>query len=445
MFTSYENFTKQICQHQNRSRDESQQHSESELIPTAVQRLQIALRLSPLTCPSVIKYTPTNLFRNTPCMVRQVRAFDLSCSFSLKPLTMDEVNLDNRDHVIVRELLFGQLSDEETPPPVLCFNIPASEFTECSIANELKYNRKKLKQKRRAAQEKEISHHRVLAPSSSCRGGADMSIHRGLFRMYYSTDSTIFELIQSTMRLEIEKLLFAACMRRRINVTEQVGSSSFLSSCCNSLGTPRNSASTNCNRKRDFLRSFTASDIESRELEICKQIEGLQIFFSGSRWPINQGREYVSIETPLPPVAGFYMPPDDHSKGSHSRQWNSFVQNLGMRTNPSPFGDEVDEFDRQLENKMIPGTAKFSLTATTILEGGRNVDAVAMHQIINSDKQRGVNSILPPLLPLFNSDDDNDESTTCGSIGTSNSGGRLPIFKDLMELSEVLEWTCQKW
>jgi hypothetical protein len=357
VFSSYECFVQIICQPISGYEAGGPQHA-----PSDVQRLKIALALSPSTCPSVIKYRPTHLVSGQPCMIRQTRAFDLSgCSSSspaaspscLPPILLDEVDNNNPYHVVVREIAFGQNVGNDAPPPALFFNIPESEIKICSLKDELKFNTKKRKNKNKTR--------RFRAAAGGCRRGAAGSyppspLH-GIFRLYCTNDEAIHSLIQSTMRLELDKLLMAQS--------------------CQTISS---------------LAIF-----KSRELEIRTQIDALHAFFLESWWPVNEGREYVSSNTPVPPAVGFYSVPR-HDK-SHSRQWNSFVQNLGKKSSLYPSQTE------QIQMKLLHVLANETAIATPASAASRAAD-----DIIGA------------------------------ATSTANNSPRLRVFEDLTEKNEVLKW-----
>ena len=395
------------------------------------QRLQIVIASSPGTCPSVIKYAPTHMIYKTPCMVRQVRAFDLripaaqssevatllsSSSSLISPLPLDEVDPNNPYHVVVRELSFGQVLDSDVCPPVLCFNVPESHFKVCSFEDERRYNREQKKNKATMRR----SHHSSFAsnvfahrPSPvSCNSTAASStpppllVHLRLFQLYYTNDSAVFDLIQSTFRLEMEKLIIAAAECSSTSDAESL----YYSSVPHSLCAP-------------YTSSTIMFMIESRELEISKMIEAMNRFFMQSLWPVNQGRAQVSADTPIPPATGIYMPPHCHNGGFQTRQWNSFVRNIRAMTTKEFssshcqfISDEIVPAPPPLLDEQSPPVALFSrIEGEKVVPGGDSPD-----------------------------DDDNGTcvSSTTRAAGTSNSvscGGRLRIFRDLANQKKTSE------
>ena len=448
MLSSYRNFVKKICQprmnpsasptfivHEGAGRDDFEYNPELEgagplrekLFLAEAQRLQIVIALSPGTCPSVIKYAPTHIIYKTPCMVRQVRAFDLrihaaqssevatllsSSSSLISPLPLDDVDPNNPYHVVVRELSFGQVLEGDVCPPVLCFNVPESHFKVCSIEDERRYNREQKKNKaRRRSHNSFASNVFAHRPSSvSCNSTAATSstppplLHLRLFQLYYTNDSAMFDLIQSTFRLEMEKLIIAAAEFSSTSDADSL----YYSSIPHSLCVP-------------YTTSTIMLMIESRELEISKMIEAMNRFFMRSLWPVNQGRAQTSADTPIPPATGIYMPPHRHNGGFQTRQWNSFVRNIRAMTTKE-FSSSHRQF---ISDENVP--------APPLLD--EHSPLVALFSRIEGEK----------VVPGGDSPDDDDNGgTTCVSTraGTSNSvscGGRLRIFQDLANQNKTSE------
>jgi hypothetical protein len=489
MFSSHEHFTRKICQPTAEALS---------IFPTDEQRLWIALTMSSSSgYPSVIKYSPTHLLNKTPCMVRQVRAFDLSLygdatrsqqqpddpsSPSSLEVPIDEVDLNNPSHVLVHNVSFGQLLDSDAPPPILCFNMPECYFKDYTFEDELKYNRKKKKKKHRqgsrgaAAAVEYHSHwtattdgynfpaflnYNNTAATPSCSSSTDAAFvhsrnHR-VFFLYDTNDSATYELIQSTMRLEMDQMALLAASASSISSGVYVHSTfptvgNHTNTCFPGCSTPTTAMSTRTSspahnhRKSSYNTSHVSSStitshtsitinigggshsssssrglvlregqacckrestpallisscIKLRMLENERKFKALGRFFLDSYWPMDEAREFVSQNTPVLPVEGIYKVPSRDV--NHSRQWDSFVQNIS-RAGKHLFSSADEE------------------------------DAAQMTSMGLSANDGGAAYYTP--------------SSSCGSGTCSQSAsggiscGRLRIFEDLAEKSEVLKW-----
>ena len=291
VFSSYESFVQKVCQFN------SQQHP-SPL--TDGVRLNILLRImsEPKNLPSVFKYQPTNKIFDKVCMVCQVRAFDLkSCisAFAPSEIPIDAVDESSPYHVTVHEIAFGQALDETVPPPVLCFNISKSDISECSIKDELKENRAKKKRRRIVTEYRTPV---VSSPFLGISGFEAFHMHylscKG-FRLYYTNDEDVQELIRDVIGLEFDKLI----------------------------------DSTTSNTHRIFDEEANEDNehsIEIRTLVLHQKIQAIGQYMFNSWWPVNLGREYVTKNTPLPPVRSMFCIPSENV--SHQRQWNSLLRNV---------------------------------------------------------------------------------------------------------------------
>ncbi len=392
IFSSYESFSKAICQP---LRSSCGPGRPPQYIIQDAQRLEIALAFSPSTCPPMYKYKPTHLVFKQPCMIRKKLAFDLSPNQHNLPsvllkISLDEIDIGNPYHVIVHEISFGQASDSEVPLPALFFNIPQNEIEECSLKDELKHNRRKIKNKRMrgapsagvpagllcggrqgaAASCRPVSQVDYNNPQQPLLPSMGPSPSNDIFRLYYTNDEALYSLIRKTMQLELEKSRIAT----------QSSSAHFSSSSSSSNSSPY-------------------STLKSRENEIHQNLDALHNFFLESWWPVNEGREYVSSQTLVPPASGFYSVPRHDT--SHFRQWNSFVQNVNPKSNLMPNDSELRQMTKIGSSS---GYANIS---------GANLEHITLHAISN---------VLP------------------AGVEKQEEEPRLNIFKHITEKNEVLKW-----
>ena len=344
MYSSYETFCRKICQPSTSTSasanpallDKDTSHDaqpaataaapKKKTCPTDTQRLQIALLMTPENSFSVFKYDPTHLIFGRICMIRQTRAFDLSESTVITTSTVTEMELDqvdksNPNHVVAHEIAFGQNLNEDELPPALWFNLPATFIVECTLRDQLKYNRKK-KNKRHANAAHAAGANKDAPRSSQEReaflfGSGDEYFHfhhlsccKALI-LYYPNDEAVHGLIRSVLRLELDKMM--AVLEHPVIAA---------------IDDDDDDANTT---------------IINRELLLRQRFQALSQHCLQSFWPVNQGREYVSASTPLPPATASYCVPCTTENEFHGKLWNSFVRNLGMKTSLTPVSLEEEE------------------------------------------------------------------------------------------------------
>ena len=76
-------------------------------------------------------------------MVLQKKAFRLDKSGEATPLSFDQYNAEDPQHVLVRELAFGPDSDRSVRSVALWFNFPETEIEECTAQQAKRYRYKK--------------------------------------------------------------------------------------------------------------------------------------------------------------------------------------------------------------------------------------------------------------------------------------------------------------
>ena len=380
VFSSYDNFSEKVCQHvAPRSRTsckqsgresrvmQQQQHvlrgddlastrnsSPREMTKiTDLQRLQIALAMIPKACPLVFKYDPSHLIFGTKvCMIRQSRAFDLclstrnsrSSSNDIVEIPNEDVDPNNPSHIIVREIAFGQNSDPDSPPITLWLGVPEDDITTCNFKEQLKHNAKQKSRRRR----KNSMNNKNLGPLAGTPvvaaapltepsefGSINDLLHwyhkcHRPFKLFYSQNPELHDLMRNVMMLEIKKM--------KLNNGGATASESISAS---SSPVGRIMLGEDERQGHDIVEDTTTS-LQVEELVLTETINALgRHFLDSSWWPVNQGREYVSDSTPVPPAEGIYCAPPKNA--FQKSLWSSLVENLCSKNDAElnhHYGDE---------------------------------------------------------------------------------------------------------
>ena len=349
VFSSYDKFSEKICQlglsHRITQQEPKKVHSPEHPLAVSsrgaglsnnmpsqraqeiddLQKLQIALAMISKECPLVFKYDPSHLIFGRVCMIRKSRAFDL-CPYrrkspdgttrDIEEIPIEEIDSHNPFHVIVREIAFGQNTDPGCPPATLWFGVPEDAITTCDFKDQLKQNRKFKKDQRKQQQEfvsreqdlsAKLSADGNILPTSSQFGSGDDPLHQyhmthGAFKLFYSQDQQVHDLIRSVIILEIEKMKWDGCR--------------------DSVMVPH----TRSTSEEEQVVEATAT-LYVKELVLTEKIRALGHFFlDSSLWPVNQGRQYVTDSTPIPSTESAYRV--SSNKAFQKSQWSSFVDNL---------------------------------------------------------------------------------------------------------------------
>ena len=395
--------------------------------PSDAQRLQITLLMRPTRCSTTIEYRPTHvLFNKMLCMIRQTKAFDLRCtidkktsppsstssnsSFHLLPdslptvtlIPLDEVDTNNPYHVIVREIAFGQIQDNSVHPPALFFDLPSSEISVCSLKDELNFNRKKKKQHHNAG---DMNNYEVtrypFTYISSTDGQQKRLTKRQVFRVYDTTDEDLQSVIVSTMRSELDKLLFLSMkkkyhQRRSLLLAAPLLHDSFLR---------RYQELQQHAARMDWFKNI----IQAKELENRARFDNVQKSLLAAWWPVSEGRECVTDKTPVPPAKGFYVvPSNDISHAAQQR--DSFLRNLDAKSNLSPNVVEQAQMNQLQESSFFPPC---------------NMENDHVHC---SQQKRGSSSNVDIGAEVF----------CFGHVRRTSP--RLRVFEDLTKKNKVLKW-----
>ena len=322
------------------------------ILPNFAQRLQIALAMTSPECPSMIKYRPTHFILRKLCMIRQVRAFDLSPSspssiveIPLSHVEEADIRYRNPYHLIVREVFFGLNLDEDVPPPALWFNLPASEIKECTHKDELKHNRRKKKKKRLGIGGQQRSN---AMPATICIP-AGLSHYRRAnehcFRLYYPNDKDLYSLIRKAMYVELEKVMSHMPTAKKLEVKDFLMHSTYkmqddslprFGDSCIKASTENITAQTKCELESAWL--------ENCEFEVRHNFYAMQRLFAKFRWPVTEGRESINDRTLVPPAEGHYSV--TLNDRFHSKLWKSFVSNIHDNSSPYSIIDEGVQMER---------------------------------------------------------------------------------------------------
>ena len=349
-FSSYDKFSEKICQlglsHQISTQQELKKVDSPEhpLVSSSrgaglsnnmpsqrtqeiddLQKLQIALAMISKECPLVFKYDPSHLIFGRVCMIRKSRAFNLSpyrrkspddTTSDIEEIPIEEIDAHNPSHVIVREIAFGQNTEPGCPPATLWFGVPEDAIATCDFKEQLRQNRK-FKKEQRKQQQGFVSREQALStklsadgnilPTFSQFGSVDDPLHQyymahGAFKLFYSQDQHVHDLIRSVMILEIEKMKLNGC-RDSIMVPYTIST----------------------NEEEQVVNATVTLHV--KELVLTEKIRALGHFFlDSSLWPVNQGRQYVTDSTPIPSTESAYRV--SSNKAFQKSQWSSFVDNL---------------------------------------------------------------------------------------------------------------------
>jgi hypothetical protein len=404
---------------------------------TAAQRLQIAILMTPSTCPMIFKFEPTNLVYGKICMIRQKRAFVTNGKCS-NDVLVTELPIEHHDplnphHVLVHEIAFGHNLEESVPPCALWFNVPDEVITECTLSDQLKQNRtmKKIRQKQRMAGATSSRREHVVGGPAPLRNsvlltaaatihtdnreGADLpsddgeqdqiyvhyAAHRA-FQMYYFHDSSMHAFMREVMILELDKIRHDDCNKKSSWAID---------------AHPPSNQTIEKKRQELFVRNFV----------LQSQLESLKTFLLDSFWwPVNLGREYVSDKTPVPIAETMYIIPppparekDGGDKNCKFEQWNSFLNNIQYVESQQPLD----------------------------LCTKHNIDLMQryhLHEHTSREEQQGIPSspVLGPFEYYHVSPSSQGRDLLQGGVMPMN---HLPIFEYILLKAEALEWSpCYK-
>jgi hypothetical protein len=201
------------------------------------------------------KYRPQHIVFDTLCMVLQKRAFRLEKSGEAKSIAFNQYNPNNSQHVLVREIAFGPDSDPAIRGVALWFNIPEHEVAECTPQQAKRFRWKK------------------NPKNDEQRTGSKASVFdaRECFIMIRPHDRDAFEFATDILdhRYKTVKAEGLSTLRERFETLK----------------------------------------------DLRKEKDQLQETFCHSRrhwitweWPINNGRQKIDDDTPVPPVEAEYTP-----------------------------------------------------------------------------------------------------------------------------------------
>jgi len=193
-----------------------------------------------------------------------------------------------------------------------------------------------------------------VLPKSSQFGSGDDPLHQyymshGAFKLFYSQDQEVHDLIRSVMILEIQKMKWNGC-RDSIMVLPHTRSTG----------------------EEERVVQATAT-LHIKELVLTENIRALGSFFlDSSWWPVNQGRQYVTDTTPIPSIESVYRV--SSNKAFQKTQWSSFVNNLCNENDATLAGTMVNMQDDAC--KQCAGKTRLRIfeevTSSLMREGSRS-------------------------------------------------------------------------
>jgi hypothetical protein len=202
------------------------------------------------------KYRPQHVIFQDLCMILDKRAFSFeSGTGEAVPISISKYKAANPKHVMVRELAFGPDSDPTVRGVALWFNIPENEVVQCTAQQAKRFRWRKMSKSEDTKMEQKTS----VFDSREC------------FTMIRPQDSDAFALVTRILKHRHESLK-----------TERLSSLS-----------DRFEALKKLNNERDALE---------------------ETFYNHRRhwiawmYPMNEGRERVDDDTPVPPVDTDYNP-----------------------------------------------------------------------------------------------------------------------------------------
>ena len=281
---SWDNFCSAIC-----NTDKVNPRNAS--LITQYQRLQIAVEM----CHDyndikiVHQYEPTHKILNEICMLTQTKAFDISRP-DIASLPLDEFNANNSNHVIVREIAFGPLSDR---PISLWFNILDKDVDTCTKKEKcrLKRTERQLSVKKSnmiATAQANASYADVTGGHAKfCRSSPisfddkNHNVERS-FDIYLPLDEDCYKLITATLNHQVKVTNSkSVCYKKELNSLQE-------------------------------------------------RFNAMKNHYNTLSWPINEGREIVNQNTLVPKIDTPYnIQESTTGKNGSSYQaeiWNSFIQ-----------------------------------------------------------------------------------------------------------------------
>lgn len=260
------------------------------------------------------EYMGTHFIYGEMCMVRMVQAFDISTNPHVTMLNHPSLyDPDNKHHVIVHELAFGMNMDTQKRTSGFYFNLPMDQFHSCTREDEVKYNRKvgQISWNFSATVAKNV-------PSGNF--GLEEHLRKyPCFPIYYILDEDLMMFIEKLMKHKLTSY----------HVSDDAG----------------------------------ILEYQKHHNMYKRQYDSVQKYFIRNAWPVNEGREVVDDDTPVPPADSLYniRVNKNHENTDFpwefNRQiWESFVRNMrdsqGER-NKEHHGYTHDKYKRNEHNKTV--------------------------------------------------------------------------------------------
>ena len=235
------------------------------------------------------KYRPQHIIHDELCMVLQKRAFYVSENdLQVTEISVNTYNPRNSSHVIVREIVFGPDCDPTVRGVALWFNIREDDVIMCTPQQAKRYRWKR-----------------------SIKNDTNETTNNKRPSAFDSLDS--FAMIRPHDKEAFD--LATEMIRHRLIVTQTERISNMR------------------------VRFEALKKLEIQKIDLQKRFENLKLHWYIWAWPVNQGRERVDKQTPVPEVDGKYSigkkKPSDGEDGTSLQLgaavrpiWNSFIVNI---------------------------------------------------------------------------------------------------------------------